>query len=105
MISHGYNYSCFCIVLDKPNSEEFSLYIKPWCDSVWFDLGVLLDVPLHKLKQIKLSDSEEGCCIQMFMEWLNSNSGATWGDLLKAVNNVLFDTPSDFINAYDGKST
>ena len=91
------------IVLDRPNSEEFSLYIKPWCDSLWFDIGVLLDVPLHKLKHIKLSGSGD-CCMQMFMEWLNSNSGATWDDLLKAVNNVLFDTLSDLINTYHYKS-
>ena len=92
------------IVLDRPNSEEFSQYIKPWCDSMWFDLGVLLDVPLHTLKHIKLSGSED-CCMQMFIEWLNCNSDGTWDHLLKAVNSVLFGTLSDLINAYHGKST
>ena len=93
----------FCIALERPNSKEFLLYIKPWCAGVWFDLGVLLDVPLQKLKEIKLSGSED-CCMQMFIEWLNGNSDATWGGLLKEIDSILFDTFSDSINGYDEKS-
>lgn len=89
--------------MERPNSEEFSLYIKPWCSSMWFDLGVLLNVQLYKLKEIKLSNSEDHC-MQMFMEWLNSDSDATWGDLLKAVNDISFDTFSDLINEYHENS-
>ena len=81
---------------EKPNPTEFSLFIKPWCASVWFDLGILLDIPLYELKQIKLSGSKD-CCMRMFMKWLKSNSDATWDDLLKEVNNVLFDTLNELI--------
>ena len=81
---------------EKPNSEEFLLYIKPWCASMWFDLAVLLDVPLWKLKKIKLCHSEDSCT-EMFMEWLNINSNATWNALLKAVNYITFDTFSKLI--------
>ena len=90
------------VVLDRPNSEEFSLYIKPWCDSMWFDLGVLLDVPFHTLKHIKLSGTKD-CCIQMFMQWLSINTAATWDHLLKAVNTILFGTLNDLINTYHGE--
>ena len=92
----------FSIALERPNPKEFLLYIKPWCSGVWFDLGILLDVPLHKLKEIKLSGLED-CCMQLFMEWLNSNSYATWGGLLKAIDSILFDAFSDSINGYDEK--
>jgi len=40
----------------------------------------------------------------MFIEWLNNNLDATWGDLLKEIDSILFDTFSDSINRYDEKS-
>ena len=70
---------------------------------MWFDLGVLLDVPLKKLRETKFSDSKD-YCMQMFMEWLNSNPDATWGYLLRVINDISFDTfSSDLINEYQGK--
>jgi len=92
-----------CLALEKPTPAEFSLYIEPWCANMWFDLGILLDVPLHELKQIKLSGSKD-CCMRMFMEWLKIDSDATWDDLLKKVNNVLFDTLSDLVTVHHNNS-
>lgn len=71
---------------------------------MWFDLGVLLDVPFDKLREIKFSTSKDHC-IQVFTEWLNSNPDATWGYLLKVINEISFDVLiGDLISEYKENS-
>jgi len=84
------------VASERPNVKEISLQITPDCFNRWFDLGILLDVPVQKLRDIKFSDNNDQsdvCCMRMFTEWLDGGNDPTWGVLSKAVGLVLSSTP------------
>lgn len=63
------------------------LLVKPDYRNLWFQLGVLLNLPDKKLQDIKLMEQDDPdlCCTKMFMEWENS-SDPTWSKLKTAVH-------------------
>jgi len=65
------------------------MHIKPQvqCLNLWYNLGVLLDVPVQKLEDIRLSEQDDLdlCCVKMFTEWLENGTDTTWSTLLRAV--------------------
>ena len=77
---------------EKPSTKQFVLYIKPQlqCLNACIDLGILLDVPVQKMEDIKLSEHNDLdlCCIKIFTEWLESSKETTWHSLLGAVDTL-----------------
>ena len=54
----------------------------------WITVGVLLGVPVKKLKTIKLDDPHGGVDnwkIEMFHYWLRSKPNASWKDVVQAL--------------------
>jgi len=79
----------------RPNIKEILLQIAPECFNRWFDIGILLDVPVQKMRDIKFSDNTQPdvCCVRMFTEWLDGDANPTWATLSKAVDLVSSSTP------------
>jgi len=77
---------------EKPSLKDFVVHIKPQvqCLNVWYNLGVLLDVPVQKLEDIRLSEQDDLdlCCVKMFTEWLENGTDTTWSTLFRAVDSV-----------------
>ena len=63
----------------------------PPCLNRWFDLGVILDISVQKLKEIKSSENiqPDTCCMRVITEWLDSDVNPTWNTLSKAINSIL----------------
>ena len=96
----GYYFNC--VAFARPNIEEILLHIAPQSFSRWFDIGVLLDVPVQKLRDIKFSDNTQldVCCMRMFTEWLDGDGNPTWAILSKTVSSC---TNSVQLNDYCDK--
>ena len=77
---------------EKPSTKQFVLYIKPQlqCLNECVDFGVLLDLSVPKLEDIKLSEQNDLdlCCMKIFTEWLESSNMTTWSTLLEAVDSL-----------------
>jgi len=75
------------------------------CFSRWFDIGILLDVPFQKLRDIKFSDNTQpdACCIRMFTEWLDGDGNPTWATLSKLVTLILFSESDSSLQNYSTK--
>jgi len=77
---------------EKPSLKGFVLHIKPQlqCLNTWYNLGVLLDVPVQKLEDIRSSEQDDIdlCCVKMFIQWLENGTDTTWNTLLRAVDSV-----------------
>ena len=75
---------------EKPSLKEFVIHIKPQvqCLNTWFNLGVLLDVPVQTLEDIRVSEKDDLdlCCVKMLKEWLDNGTNTTWSTLLRAVS-------------------
>ena len=56
-------------------------------DSLWYNLGPHLQVPVDRLEIIKKDNpfNTIGCSIQMFTFWLNNDSQASYMKLLQAL--------------------
>ena len=68
------------------------LLVKPDYINMWFQLGVLLNIPDTKLQDIQRLEQNDLdlCCTRMFMEWENAPE-PSWSKLKVAVNylNIL----------------
>ena len=55
----------------------------------WYELGIALldEDQLMQLKTIKSNNNNEvaRCCTEMLMYWLETDSNATWNDLVEAL--------------------
>ena len=75
-------------VNETPCLQDIFKLIVPHYAADWEDLGVLLDIPRHYLKTIKVDNpcSVERCCEKMFTYWLSSKDiVSTWQNLLAAI--------------------
>jgi len=100
-----YVYVCvafYYVAFARPNIKEILLHIEPHSFDRWFDIGILLDVPVQKLRDIKFSDNTQSdiCCKRMFTEWLDSDVNPTWSTLSLAISSC---TNNVELNDYCGK--
>ena len=74
--------------MEQPSLKDFTIHVKPQvqCWNTWYSLGVLLDVPVQKLENIRLSEKDDLdlCCVKIFIEWLDNGTDTTWSTLLRA---------------------
>ena len=57
----------------------------------WYDLGVeLLPNNINSLEEIEVNHRNDvkTCCREMFRTWLNMKPDASWGQLVKALNEI-----------------
>ena len=83
-------YVCICtLVKSKPTKKKLLDHVISNVTSRWYILGVKLlkedqEPHLDVLKLNHASDNEM-CCMEMFWCWLNSNTDATWEQLIVAL--------------------
>lgn len=73
--------------LGCPSHQDFENLVNPKVSTVWYELGIQLGVPHYTLDEIKCNNKDDvrGCCREAFKYWCNSNTYASWKDLLKAL--------------------
>ena len=57
----------------------------------WYFLGVVLKIPVSKLKEIQGSSPQAGMRfwrIEMLYHWLQSTPGASWNDIIVALEKI-----------------
>ena len=85
------------LVKSKPTKKKLLDHVIPHVTSRWYTLGVKLlkeDQESH-LDVLKLNHAgdNEMCCMEMFWYWLNSNTDATWEQLIVALRSSAVKLP------------
>ena len=83
----------------KPTMSEICKHIRDEAASRWYNLGMLLVVPVHQLNIIQMNypHDTEMCCTQMFRYWLQTDTEASWSKLLNALRNMAQNSLADKI--------
>ena len=82
-----YSYFFFSAAIPVPTVELLLKELKEVTDD-WITVGVLLGVPVNKLKTIKLDDPHGGVenwKIEMFHFWLRCKPDASWKDVVQTL--------------------
>ena len=82
----------------KPTKKKLLDHVIPNVTSRWYTLGVKLlkeDQESH-LDVLKLNHAgdNETCCMEMFWYWLNTNTDATWLQIIDALQSPAVKLPS-----------
>lgn len=65
-------------------------YVNPVVKERWFELGILLALPVAKMQEIKDQAVDlDSSCLRMLIEWSLGKS-ATWGNLLSVIDRIAF---------------
>jgi len=80
-------YYLFHPALQKPATNDLLNYVNPHISHKWMDVGILLAIPLSKLKEIEKDHGSdmESSCIRMLVQWSHGES-ATWKKLLSVID-------------------
>ena len=64
--------------------------MNPHISQTWFEVGILLAIPVHKLQEIERDHGNdvESSCMRMLVEWSLGRS-ATWEKLLSVIDSVF----------------
>ena len=78
-----------CTVLHKPTRGELVHLANSNIKEIWFEIGVLLGLPVEKLQNIEEVHGKDlnSSCTMMLIEWSLGKS-ATWGNLLSVIDRV-----------------
>ena len=64
----------------------------PWVAKKWYDLGLeLLETKYEReldIIEANYKTDVKTCCRQMFSKWLETQSDASWAQLIQAVTNI-----------------
>ena len=81
----------------KPTKQKILDHVVPYVIPQWFELGVKLLKEDHEshLDVIQLNHSGDNkmCCMKMFWCWLNTNTDATWQQLIGALQSPAVELP------------
>ncbi|XP_065899282.1 NLR family CARD domain-containing protein 3-like isoform X2 [Dysidea avara] len=74
----------------KPTAKDLLVYVNPHISQTWFEVGILLAIPVHKLQEIERDHGNdvESSCMRMLVEWSLGRS-ATWEKLLSVIDSVF----------------
>ena len=66
----------------------------------WHELGLVLVDSYSVIKQIEANHRNDvsTCCRIMFEKWLDMKPGASWDELVTALNNIEMKTAADIIS-------
>ena len=89
---------CICtLVKSKPTKEKLLDHVIPNVTSRWYILGVKLlkdqDSHLDVIESNHAGDNEK-CCMKMFWYWLNTNTDATWLQIIDALRSPAVKLPA-----------
>jgi len=75
---------------EKPRLKDINNFIVPQWAPQWRQLGVQLEFSNDLMNIIECDhpNDSETCCSKMLSDWLDSNTAATWEDLIVAVDNM-----------------
>ena len=80
---------CMCtdIGKERPELVDISNHIVPEWSPQWRQLGMELRIAHYMIDRIEHDHPNNcrRCCLVMLEDWLDSNSAATWEDLIVAV--------------------
>ena len=75
-------------VTTKPTRKELQQYITPKYATIWSKIGRKLDLSDETLGKIKQNNTDvRKCCREMFSEWLDVDTGASWQKLFTVIDN------------------
>ena len=85
------------LVNSKPSKRKLLDHVVPHVSTHWYDLGIKLlneeyESHLDVIESRHGSDTRE-CCKKMFWYWLSTNTSATWGQLVEALQSPAVGLP------------
>ena len=74
-------------VSTTPTHLELVQHVIPQYAADWWNIGLVLGLTDAKLRTIRMDNphSVEGCCYEMFAEWLKVDTTASWKKLFTAI--------------------
>ena len=74
-------------VSTTPTHLELIQHVTPQYAADWWNIGLALGLIDAKLRTIRIDNphSVEGCCYEMFAEWLKVDTTASWKKLFTAI--------------------
>ena len=94
------NVSCnfdLTVANSKPSKRKLLDHVVPHVSTHWYDLGIKLlneeyESHLDIIESSHGNDKKE-CCKKMFWYWLSTNTSATWGQLVEALQSPAVGLP------------
>ena len=87
---------------ERPTIKELQevMRIKDFDITQWRDLGLELVDSNQALKVIKANHPSDvvSCCFAMFEKWLEMTPGASWSQLVVALNTIKMNTAADAVS-------
>ena len=85
-----YIFTHFSVVNPTPPLKDLYQRITPQYASDWFEIGILLGLPIGELEDIEAGypTNVEWCCKQMFKNWLETDITASWEKLLTVIKST-----------------
>ena len=85
------------VVNSKPSKRKLLDHVVPHVSTRWYDLGIKLlneeyESHLDVIESSQGSDKKE-CCKKMLWYWLSTNTSATWGQLVEALQSPAVELP------------
>ena len=85
------------VVNSKPSKRRLLDHVVPHVSTHWYDLGIKLlneeyESHLDIIESSHGNDKKE-CCKKMFWYWLSTNTSATWGQLVEALQSPAVGLP------------
>jgi len=79
----------YLLASQKPAAKDLLVYVNPYISQEWLEVGILLDIPVHKLQEIERNHGNDlqSSCMKMLVEWSLGKS-ATWEKLISVIDSV-----------------
>ena len=79
----------------RPTEKELLDHVVPKVASRWHELGLkLLTADQVDILRANHPHDAKQCCMAMFMEWLRTNTDASWKQLIKELQSFGVNLPS-----------
>ena len=89
------SYDGFIIILllpfigtERPDLKNLYRYVLPFYATHWQKIGIFLNIKPGQLEVIKSDNPGDvnGCCIALFIKWLQDSGDATWEKMFEAID-------------------
>ena len=91
-------YTCiFPVVNSTPSLKDLYENVTARYATSWKRIGILLDLPSKQMIDIEAEypTNPKRCCNEMLEMWLDIDTNASWGKLLKAIESLAVSSSSD----------
>ena len=92
-----YSHILFCLVNSKPTKNKLLDHVVPHVTPRWYVLGLKLlkedqETQVDIIKSNHAGDIQM-CCMEMFWYWINTNTDASWQQLIEALQSQAVELP------------